>query len=202
VTLLSTSKKTSRNNYTGDFPLLKNKIIMNPEGLTEAILFLSGRKVSKSFLKDVLQNYFGNVELEVVISNLIDRYKKLESGITILEFGDYVQMTSSDKYYEILSRIFQKETNDSELSDALLETLVIIAYKQPIEKSEIERIRGISSGRAISSLIEKGFIKPITNDNIADKISYVTTEKFLEYFNLKSLEELPNIELLKKSLQR
>jgi segregation and condensation protein B len=175
---------------------------MTPEGLTEAILFLSGRKVSKSFLKDVLQNYFGNVELEVVISNLIDRYKKLESGITILEFGDYVQMASSDKYYEILSKIFQEETNDSELSDALLETLVIIAYKQPIEKSEIDRIRGISSGRAISSLIEKGFIKPITNDNIADKISYVTTEKFLEYFNLKSLEELPNIELLKKSLQR
>ena len=80
---------------------------MTPEGLTEAILFLSGRKVSKSFLKDVLQNYFGNVELEVVISNLIDRYKKLESGITILEFGDYVQMASSDKYYEILSKIFQ-----------------------------------------------------------------------------------------------
>ena len=175
---------------------------MTPEGLVESILFVSGKKVSKSLLGGILNNYFENANIDVVISSLASRYAELNSGITILEFGDYVQMVSSDEYYEIVSKIVDCETTNLELSDTLLETLVIIAYKQPIEKSEIDKIRGVSSGRAISSLIEKGFVKPIVNENISDKISYITTSKFLEYFNIKNLEELPNIEILKKSLQK
>jgi segregation and condensation protein B len=175
---------------------------MTPEGLVESILFVSGKKVSKSLLGGILNNYFENANIDVVISSLTSRYAELNSGITILEFGDYVQMVSSDEYYEIVSKIVDCETTNLELSDTLLETLVIIAYKQPIEKSEIDKIRGVSSGRAISSLIEKGFVKPIVNENISDKISYITTSKFLEYFNIKNLEELPNIESLKKSLQK
>lgn len=174
---------------------------MTQEGLIESILFVSGKKVKKEFLDSILKKTFGLGDIEFVISNLNSRYESYGSGIRILSTGEYVEMVSSEEYYSVLNDLFPQNVGD-DLSDVLLETLTIIAYKQPIEKSEVDRIRGVSSSRAISILVEKGFIKPIKNDNISDKISYVTTEKFLDYFGLSSLDALPDIELLKNSLSK
>lgn len=175
---------------------------MTPEGLVESVLFVSGKKLKKSFLDNLIKKYFAVVDIDVIIKNLNERYSTLKSGVTIASYGDYVEMVSSPEYYEIIKELFPQQEDDYELTDALLETLTIIAYKQPAEKSEIDRIRGISSGRAISILLEKGFIKPVSNTNISDKISYVTTDKFLDYFGIKNISELPNIDELKYSLSK
>ncbi|MGB9622053.1 MAG: SMC-Scp complex subunit ScpB [Brevinematia bacterium] len=174
---------------------------MTPEGLVESVLFVSGRKVKKDFIDSLVKKNFGLGDIEFIISNLNSRYESYGSGIRILSTGDYVEMVSSDEYYDILNDIFP-QNNEDELSDVLLETLTIVAYKQPIEKSEIDKIRGISSSKALSILMEKGFIKPVKNSNISDKVSYITTEKFLDYFGLSDLGDLPNIELLKSSLNK
>lgn len=174
---------------------------MTQEGLVESILFVSGKKVKKDFLDSLLKKTFGLGDIEFVISTLNSRYESYGSGIRILAVGEYVEMVSSEEYYDVLKELFPQNTAD-DLSDVLLETLTIIAYKQPIEKSEIDRIRGVSSARAISILVEKGFIKPIRNDNISDKVSYITTEKFLDYFGINSLDALPDIDLLRSSLSK
>ncbi len=173
---------------------------MTPEGLVESILFLSGKKVKKSFLDELIKKHFGIGSVEASINILNKRYRSYDSGLEIISVGDYVEMVTSKNYYNILKDLFPSQSDDSELTDALLETLTIIAYKQPIEKTEIDRIRGVSSGRAISVLLEKGFVKPVSNSNISDKISYVTTDKFLDYFGIESISDLPNIEELKSSL--
>lgn len=174
---------------------------MTPEGLVEAILFVSGKKVKKDFLNSILKKHFAIADLETIVRNLNNRYKSTGSALTLLSTETHLEMVTSGEYYEAIKDIFTTKEDD-ELTDALLETLAIIAYKQPIEKTEIDRIRGISSGRAISALLEKGFIKPIKNSNISDRISYVTTDKFLDYFGIKSLLELPDVEELKTSLTK
>lgn len=175
---------------------------MTPEGLLEAILFVSGKKVKKDLLDSILKKYFGVVDVDICIKNLNQRYKELDSGLYLFSTENTVEMLSSSEYYNILKDLFPPKEEDDDLTDALLETLTIIAYKQPIEKTEIDRIRGVSSGRAISVLLEKGFIKPINNSNIVDKVSYITTDKFLDYFGIKSLSELPDMESLRSSLSK
>lgn len=175
---------------------------MTPEGLIEAILFVSGKKVKKSFLDELIKKHFGVADVEICIKNLNQRYKDLGSGLYIFSTDETVEMVTASEYYSILKDLFPPKEEDDDLTDALLETLTIIAYKQPIEKTEIDRIRGVSSGRAISVLLEKGFIKPIANSNIADKISYVTTDKFLDYFGIANISELPDIDNLKSSLSK
>lgn len=174
---------------------------MTPEGLIESILFLAGRKVRKSFLDEIIKTHFGIGDVDLSIDRLNQRYKQNDAGIRIISTEDYAEMVTSDSYYSILKDIFPSN-NDNELTDALLETLTIIAYRQPIERSEVDKIRGVSSSKAISILLEKGFIKPVKNDNISDRISYVTTEKFLDYFGIESLKDLPNIQDIKSSLER
>ncbi|MEN2998656.1 MAG: SMC-Scp complex subunit ScpB [Brevinematia bacterium] len=175
---------------------------MNPEGLVESVLFLSGKKVKKEFLDSLLKKHFGVADIENTIRNLNTRYQNLHSGLEIISTDNYVEMVTSKLYHNILKEIFPPQDDDTELTDALLETLTIIAYKQPIEKTEIDRIRGVSSSRAISTLLEKGFIKPVSNSNISDRISYITTDRFLDYFGIKSISELPDIEEIKSSLSK
>ncbi|MCX8028816.1 MAG: SMC-Scp complex subunit ScpB [Brevinematales bacterium] len=174
---------------------------MTPEGFIEAILFVSGKKIKKSFLDDLLKKTFGLADIEVTINSLNQRYASSNSGLRVFSTDEHVEMVTSEEYYEILKDIFPQQEED-DLTEPLLETLTIIAYKQPIEKTEIDKIRGVASGRAISILIEKGFVKPIKNSNISDKISYITTDKFLNYFGLKSLNDLPDIESIKSSVNK
>ncbi|MFN4245445.1 MAG: SMC-Scp complex subunit ScpB [Brevinematia bacterium] len=173
---------------------------MTPEGLVESVLFLSGKKVNKRFLDSLIKKHFGIGDIDVLIDVLNERYKSYGSGLEIISTQDYVEMVTSRDYYDIIKTLFPSPDDDSELTDSLLETLTIIAYKQPIEKTEVDKIRGVSSGRAISILLEKGFVKPVNNSNISDRISYVTTDKFLDYFGIRSISELPNIDELKSSL--
>lgn len=175
---------------------------MTPEGLLEAILFVSGKKVKKKVLDSILKKHFGVVDVDVCIDNLNKRYKQVGSGLCLFATEETVEMVTSSEYYDVLKELFPPKEEDDDLTDALLETLTIIAYKQPIEKTEIDRIRGVSSGRAISVLLERGFIKPVANSNISDKVSYVTTEKFLDYFGIKNISELPDIDNLKSLLSK
>ena len=125
---------------------------------------------------------------------MVDERKELASGLIIRNFNNSYQFTTrkaSDKYFEsMLSK------SDKKLTNSTLETLSIIAYKQPITRVEIDKIRGVNSQSTIDSLLEKKLIiEKGRLDKIGKPIIYGTTDAFLKYFNLNTLEDLPEIRI-------
>jgi len=129
--------------------------------------------------------------VEDLIEDMKGDYKRENRGMQIVQFGNIYQLTTIPEHAPYFERLVASP-NHSTLSQAVLETLAIIAYKQPITKLEIEEIRGVRSERAIGKLISKGLIKEVGRmDTIGRPILYGTTNEFLDYFGLKSLDELP-----------
>jgi segregation and condensation protein B len=112
----------------------------------------------------------------------------------IEEIANGFQLLSRPEYHEWISKI-RKKSGESKLSQQALETLSIIAYKQPIIRAEIEAIRGVQSGQMIRTLIEKGLVKITGRDEVLGRpLLYGTTTKFLDHFGLKSIKDLPKVE--------
>ncbi len=136
------------------------------------------------------------VELDVetindIIHDMQGDYKRESRGIRITQIADSYQLTTLPEHAKYFERLMYSP-NNSTLSQASLETLGIIAYKQPITKADIEEIRGVQSERAIKTLISKELIKEVGRlDAIGRPILYGTTKEFLDYFGLKGLKELP-----------
>jgi segregation and condensation protein B len=160
--------------------------------LIEALLFLENRPVNIKYIAKVT-----NSDNEVVQKSIIDLKNRLnESGSSLIieenERGDF-HLTISPHLYDHLADYYnvQKKVR---LSTQALETLAIVAYKQPITKSEIERIRGVQVGYILKVLLEHGIIR-ITGkkDTPGRPLLYGTTDKFLKYFGLLSIKDLPPI---------
>ena len=162
---------------------------INYEAAIEAILFTMGESVE-------LDKIAAELELDKKIArkyiqNLKERYDAEEHGIQIIELEDSYQMCTKNEMYEYLIRI-AKQPKRRVLTDVLLETLSIIAYKQPITKAEIEKIRGVSSDHAVSKLVEYNLVTEIGRlDAPGRPMLFGTTEEFLRSFGVHSLEELP-----------
>lgn len=166
--------------------------VENPEAVVEAVLFAMGNSVEYKKLADVL-----NMSIEETKQLLNDMKEKYNAdnnrGVSIVELGDAVQMCSKTEMYEHLVKVATVPKHFS-LSDAALETLSIVAYKQPVTRLEIEKIRGVNCDHAINKLIEYGFISEIGRlDAPGRPLLFGTTEEFLRSFGVKSLEELPTI---------
>ncbi|WDU84251.1 SMC-Scp complex subunit ScpB [Caloramator sp. Dgby_cultured_2] len=132
-------------------------------------------------------------DFEWIIKEMIDEYENEKRGIFILEFNDKLQFSTKPEYSSFIRKLFRPESKHN-LSQAALETLAIIAYKQPITKSEIDEIRGVRSDKAISTLLEYGLIREAGRlETVGRPIIYETTEEFLKYFGFKNLSELPNL---------
>ena len=161
--------------------------------IIEAILFASGEPVSEDDLKD-------KIVKKSEFNNYIEEIKKHyeNRGINLLKTGKKWSFRTSDELSEDLV-IFKQQKR--KLSRAAIETLSIIAYQQPITRSEIENIRGVQMGRgSIDHLMEIGWIKPSGRKNIPGKPTmWSTTELFIEHFGLNDLSDLPNKEELKAS---
>ncbi len=156
----------------------------------EAILFISGSPVQVSHLADTFETTSKEIEanLEVLEQDLI-----MGRGIRLLRFGGKVQLTSSPEYSEIIEKYLGIETT-SRLSRAALETLAIIAYRQPITRPGIDAIRGVNSDAVLKSLLSKGLIEEIgRTEGPGRPILYGITEEFLQYFGLGSINELPEL---------
>ncbi len=172
---------------------------MNLTKIIESILFSSSKPVPlKLFYKKLTE--FPPEEVGKALHDLVHEYNELQRSIEILEVAGGYQMRTRVEYREWVSR-FVKE-KDVSLTKSVLETLSIVAYKQPITKKEIDSIRGVDSIRSVKQLLDRRLIEIAgRNGDKGKRLVFRTTSKFLEVYGLKSLEDLPTlkeIELLEK----
>ena len=164
--------------------------VKHPEAVIEAVLFSMGNSVEYKRLAEVLGRDID--ETRKLVRTLKTKYDKDASrGITIMELNESVQMCSKVNMYEHLIKI-AKIPKKFELSEAALETLSIVAYKQPVTRIEIDKIRGVSSDHAVNRLIEYGLIEELGRLPAPGRpLLFGTTEEFLRSFGVKSIDELP-----------
>lgn len=159
--------------------------------ILELLIFLSGEPVTLQFLKDITG--FSEDEIRLLTGELINEYNTRNGGILIKEIAAGYQFITNPVYGEWIKRL-KKTTAEHKLSTAALETLAIIAYKQPVIKAEIDEIRGVNSDGAIKTLLEKRLIKIVGKKEAPGRpFLYSTTKEFLQYFGLKDLTELPTL---------
>ncbi|MFR2236367.1 MAG: SMC-Scp complex subunit ScpB [Lachnospiraceae bacterium] len=157
----------------------------------EAVLFTMGESVETAKLAAAIeQDVSTTVKL---MHNLMDRYEAEDRGIKIIELGDSFQLCTKPETYEYLIKV-AAQPKKQVLTDVLLETLSIIAYKQPITKQEIEGIRGVSCDHAVNKLVEYGLVDEVGRlDAPGRPILFGTTESFLRSFGVRNVDELPVI---------
>lgn len=157
----------------------------------EAVLFTMGESVETAKLAAAIeQDVSTTVKL---IHDLMDRYEAEDRGIKIIELGDSFQLCTKPETYEYLIKV-AAQPKKQVLTDVLLETLSIIAYKQPITKQEIEGIRGVSCDHAVNKLVEYGLVDEVGRlDAPGRPILFGTTESFLRSFGVRNVDELPVI---------
>lgn len=156
----------------------------------ETILFAMGDSVEISALAQALE--VSEDETREAVNALQERYDKEESGLMINRFEDSVQLSSRPEYYEYLVKI-AKAPKKQVLTDTLMETLSIIAYKQPVTRAEVESIRGVNSDFAISKLVGFGLVEEAGRKEAPGRpLLFGTTEQFLRSFGLSSLSDLPD----------
>lgn len=163
--------------------------IQELEAVIEAILFASGEAVA---LKDIaFATEQDEKTLKSVIENLADKYTYDNRGIRIIQVGEGYQMCTNTGYFDYIKKLYQAPVRKN-LSTTLLETLAIIAYKQPVTKGQIEEIRGVSADHAVNRLVEYGLVTETGRLDAPGKpILFGTTDEFLRYFGFSSLENLP-----------
>ncbi|MBE5938987.1 MAG: SMC-Scp complex subunit ScpB [Lachnospiraceae bacterium] len=161
------------------------------EAIIEAILFTMGDSVEVDKIANAIEH---DVETtKKIIHNLMDKYENENRGVKIIELEDSFQMCTKNEMYEYLIKV-AKQPKHQVLTEVLLETLSIIAYKQPITRIEIEKIRGVKCDHAISKLIEYNLITDVGRmDAPGRPLLFGTTEDFLRKFGVKSVDELPEI---------
>lgn len=159
------------------------------EGIIEAILFTMGESVELRKIAAAIEH--DEATTRKIIHQMMDKYAAQDRGIRIVELEDSFQMCTKTEMYEYLIRI-AKQPKRYALTDVQLETLSIIAYKQPITKAEIEKIRGVSCDHAVSKLVEYNLVNEVGRlDAPGRPMLFGTTEEFLRSFGVHSIDELP-----------
>ena len=161
------------------------------EAVIEAIRFTMGESVEVSKLAEVIGE---NVRTtKKILEEMQQKYEEENRGIMLAWFDDSVQLCTKPEMYEYLIQI-AKNPRKMTLTDTVIETLSIIAYKQPVTRMDIERIRGVSCDHAINKLLEYDLITELGRlDAPGRPLLFGTTEQFLRCFGVKSLEELPEL---------
>ncbi len=161
------------------------------QAIIESILFTMGDSVEIDKLADVIEEDVSTVK--EIIDEMKEKYENEESGIYLIELEDSVQLCTKPQMYEYLIKI-AKSPRKMVLTDTILETLSIIAYKQPVTRAEIERVRGVSCDHALHKLMEYDLVTELGRlDAPGRPLLFGTTEQFLRCFGVKSLEELPEL---------
>ena len=159
--------------------------------IIESILFTMGNSVELEKIASALE--LENDTTKELIEELAQEYEKENRGMRIIELDNAYQMCTNQNMYEYLIKI-AKQPKKHVLTEVLLETLSIIAYKQPITKAEIEKIRGVSCEHAVSKLVEYNLVAELGRlDAPGRPMLFGTTEEFLRSFGIHSLEELPEM---------
>ena len=152
------------------------------EATIEAILFTMGNSVELSRLAAAIEH--DEETTRKLIHNMMDRYAQEGRGVRIIELEDSFQMCTAPEFYDTIIKVV--------LTDVLLETLSIVAYKQPVTRLEIEKIRGVKSDHAVNRLVEYNLICEVGRlDAPGRPLLFGTTEEFLRSFGVQSLDDLP-----------
>ncbi|MBR7186285.1 MAG: SMC-Scp complex subunit ScpB [Clostridia bacterium] len=171
----------------------------NLVNIIEAVLFASGKAVA---IKDISEK-LGVSENKVkdALTVLKERYT-VEGGIQLLEFNKKAQLASNPVYKDSIAAVLNP-IREKELTRTILECAAIIAYKQPITRTEIEMLRGVSSDYGVNALVDLGLIYPCgRKDAIGHPVLFATTDEFLKRFKLNSLEDLPDYDQLMAAIAR
>ena len=163
------------------------------KAIIEAMLFASGAPLG---LKDIAINLEINIKYaEDLLKEMMEDYKATERGIKLIKVNGEYQLATKSEYGDYIQKLLKKNRRQS-LSQASLESLAIIAYKQPITRIDIDEIRGVKSESAIQKLVEKDLIREVGRLEVPGRpILYGTTEEFLRQFGLTDLHELPTLDL-------
>lgn len=163
------------------------------EVLIEGVLFAAGDVISIERLSVITS--LDKKTLRRVMNNMISSYNNSRRGLMIREINDGFQLSTRPEHSEYIKQLFEPRQRQG-LSQAALETLSIIAYKQPITKAGIEHIRGVSSESAVTRLLDRNLIHEFGRMDAPGKpILYATTDEFLRAFGFKSAKDLPPIDL-------
>src|SRR5215813_9523662 len=162
--------------------------------LLEAIIYLAKEPVAIGTICKALPDV-SRAEIEQKIQELIEKYHAAEHGIEIREVAEGLKFSTKPEHHETLKHFIQSQIPPTRLSLAALETLAVIAYKQPVTVPEIQDIRGVHASGVIKTLLDKKFITAAGRKEVLGRpILYKTTKDFLVHFGLKDLAELPSME--------
>lgn len=162
--------------------------------IIESIMFAYGEPISIKELNYIINEELSAKEIEFMLNSLIEEYKENNRGIQIVKLENKYQMCTNKDYSIFIKKVLEPKKKKT-LSQATLETLTIIAYKQPITKVEIESIRGVKCDKVIQTLCDNDLIMEAGRLNkIGKPIIYRTTDEFLKLLNIEKLSDLPPIE--------
>ncbi|MDP6380201.1 MAG: SMC-Scp complex subunit ScpB [Phycisphaerae bacterium] len=174
-----------RNHFLVDEARLKSII--------EALLFASDEPLSAGRLADVVGDGATSARVRRAVEALVEEYKNEKRSFTVEELAGGYQFFSLPEFNAFLRRL-GRARREAHISQAAVETLAIVAYRQPITRAEIEDIRGVAAGDMLRSLIEKGLARVMGKaEQLGHPLLYGTTKKFLQFFGLKDLKDLPKV---------
>lgn len=160
--------------------------------LVESVLFLESEPVTEKNISNIAQ--LSEDVVKVCIENLKEKYLQKTSGIELAMITGGWTLVPKGEFWDVLREKYG-EKNRGRLSKSALETLTIVAYKQPITRSEIEQIRGVSADNMIRLLAERQLIKEVGRKDVPGKpVQFGTTKEFLKFFKLNSISELPRLD--------
>ena len=161
----------------------------------ESLIFTAKQPITIAEIGEALEHtfemQFRKVEISDAIGEIEKKYQDEEFPFEVIGIADGYQFLTKGAYFNTVA-MYLKQTMKKKLSRAALETLSIIAYKQPVSRPEMEKIRGVSCDYALQKLLEKGLVTIVgRSESVGKPLLYGTSEKFMDYFGLKSLEDLP-----------
>lgn len=160
-------------------------------GALEAVLFAAGEPLSVAELAQCLQ--LEKPQVWELLSSLEHSYEEESRGLMLRQIGEGYQLVTKPEHYALVSNLSRKK--EVKLTNAAMETLAIIAFKQPITRAEMEAIRGVKVDGVVNTLLDLGLIAEAGRKKaLGNPILYATTEKFLQVFGLPNLEALPPLE--------
>ena len=164
---------------------------VNIKAAIEAMLFAKGAPLSADEMAGALE--INREEVIKAVTELIDDYTSDDRGINIVQINGRYELATKKEFYPVLASLVSKD-NNYQFTEAMLETLSIVAYRQPVTRSQVEDIRGVGCSGQISRLVEYGLIYEAGRlDAPGRPFLFATTDEFLRLFNLSSLDELPEI---------
>ena len=161
-------------------------------GALEAVLFAAGEPISVADLATVMQ--LDKPQVWNLLSNLQHAYEEENRGLMLREVAEGYQLVTKPVYYNMLTNLGKTKT--VKLTNAALETLAIVAFKQPVTRAEMEGIRGVKVDGVVNTLLDLGLIEEAGRKKApGNPLLYATTDKFLQVFGMNTLEDLPKVEL-------